>query len=309
MSRPTIQTTLLGRLGNQLFTYSATRVMALESGCQLVLTGDALERFHAQNRLGCFHLPDDVLFKEDKSFNLRQKIGYFLYLCLCRHKNICQIADIESKYQKLFHRFGLILNQEGYLKPLPLSKGSWYALGYFQSDKYFAKHEELIRKELTFRTELFSLDVVSLGLEIHSNPKSVCLHIRRGDYLNDPTFFVCDNIYYFRALEQMQKLVPDATYYVFSDNIDDVRNLFSKYENLTFHYIDSKYTDQESLYLGSCCRNFIMTNSTFSWWMQYLSDNKNKVVLAPSRWYNTNNPCDIYQDNWMLVDTRIQRDV
>ena len=69
MSRPTIQTTLLGRLGNQLFTYSATRVMALESGCQLVLTGDALERFHAKNRLGCFHLPDDVLFKEDKSFN------------------------------------------------------------------------------------------------------------------------------------------------------------------------------------------------------------------------------------------------
>ena len=103
----------------------------------------------------------------------------------------------------------------------------------------------------------------------------------------------------------MQELVPDATYYVFSDNIDDVRNLFSKYDNLTFHYIDSKYTDQESLYLGSCCRNFIMTNSTFSWWMQYLSDNKNKVVLAPSRWYNTNNPCDIYQDNWRLVDTRI----
>ena len=29
MSRPTIQTTLLGRLGNQLFTYSATRVMGL----------------------------------------------------------------------------------------------------------------------------------------------------------------------------------------------------------------------------------------------------------------------------------------
>lgn len=298
----TIQATLLGRLGNQLFTYAASRVMALESGNRLELTGEALERFHASNRLGCFQLPQEVSFTTNKHLNLRQRIGFYLYLYLCRHKDIWQVAGIEAKYQKLFHKFGLILNQEGYLKPLQLAKGNWYALGYFQSDRFFSKYENIIRKDLVFRTELFSSETVLLGTEIHRNPNSVCLHIRRGDYLNDPTFCVCTNDYYFRTLDKMQEFLPDAVYYVFSDNIEDVRNLFSNYKGISFHYIDPKFTDQESLFLGSNCRHFIMTNSTFSWWMQYLSDNDKKIVIAPNRWYNSSRPCDIYQDNWILVE-------
>ena len=49
------------------------------------------------------------------------------------------------------------------------------------------------------------------------------------------------------------------------------------------------------------CKNFIMSNSSFSWWAQYLSKNKNKKVIAPYRWYNNDIRCDIYQDNWKII--------
>lgn len=300
--KPTIQTTLLGRLGNQLFTYAATRIIALENNCNLELTEEWVRAHGFTCRLDCFNLPEDVVkIVPAKHFSVKQMIGYFIYMLMCRHKTIDQVHKLEKRHQKFFTHFGLILNQEGYIKPLSLNSQNWYALGYFQCDKYFSNHEELIRKELTFREEKLGADAIALGKEIKSK-NSVCMHIRMGDYMNDPVFGVCNLDYYLRALEEMKNINPDGEIYVFTDNVDLVKGALKDINGTGYHYIDSNFNDQESMFLGSCCRHFIMSNSTFSWWMQYLSDNKSKLVLAPNRWYNTNNPCDIYQDHWRLIE-------
>lgn len=302
MPKSVIQTTLLGRLGNQLFIYAATRVMALENGCNLQLTEEWVRAHGFTCRLDCFNLPTDVVSTvPSKIFSLKQKIGYFIYMLMCRHKTIDKVYEVEKKCQRLFHRFGLILNQEGYIKPLKLNDKDWYALGYFQCEKYFSKYEGLIRKELTFREDKLSADAIELGREIKSR-NSVCMHIRMGDYMKDPVFGVCTLDYYMRALAKMKEQNPEGEIYVFTDNVDLVKDAMKGIKDSEFHYIDAKYNDQESMFLGTCCRHFIISNSTFSWWMQYLSDNKSKIVLAPDKWYNTNNPCDIYQDNWQLVE-------
>lgn len=302
MNKKKLQVPLLGRLGNQLFIYAAARALSLEQGRRMFYSDYDYSYWHNENRLNCFKLSNDVSYQKCLSPTLKHKIGNFIYKLLCRHKDINEVAQMEKQNQWIFRAFDMFMCQEGYIQPSFFSSKNIFMFGYFQCDKFFKSYEDIIRKELDFRTELFCKDVKVLGQKILNNPLSVCLHIRRGDYLNNPVFNVCKTEYYYRAIDKMQTLVPNANYYVFSDNIEEVKNLFSIYHNLYFTYIDAKYTDQESLYLGSCCKHFIMTNSSYSWWMQFLSKNQGKHVIAPNRWFGVKRPCDIYQDNWILIE-------
>ena len=297
-----LQVPLLGRLGNQLFIYAAGRALSLNQDRRLLFSDYDYTSWHNESRLDCFKLSDEASYKQRLSLTTKQKIGNFIYKLLCRHKDVSQVAEIEARNQWIFRIFDIFMCQEGYIAPQKYSCDNLFMFGYFQCDKFFVQHEDIIRKELEFKTEVLCEDATLLGREISSNSNSVCVHIRRGDYLNNPVFNVCNADYYFRAIDKMQTLVSDAKYYVFSDNIEEVKDLFSKYSYLNFSYIDSKYTDQESLYLGTCCNHFIMTNSSYSWWMQFLSKNPNKHVIAPSRWFGVKRPCNIYQDNWIVVE-------
>ena len=78
------------------------------------------------------------------------------------------------------------------------------------------------------------------------------------------------------------------------------------------HLIDcSKYDvieqDKESpvhisLAVMSKCKHFVIGNTSFGWWAQYLSENENKIVVAPSKWMKIEMPIDIYQDDWEIID-------
>jgi hypothetical protein len=69
-------------------------------------------------------------------------------------------------------------------------------------------------------------------------------------------------------------------------------------------YVDLNNPDYEELRLMYSCKHFIISNSTFSWWAQYLGEYDKKIVVAPSKWNNKDNVDDsgIYMPEWEVLE-------
>jgi len=56
----------------------------------------------------------------------------------------------------------------------------------------------------------------------------------------------------------------------------------------------------------SKCSDFIIANSTFSWWAAWLCDNMDKVVIYPNRWFGPNNQDkstkDLFPQEWRVIN-------
>jgi hypothetical protein len=133
--------------------------------------------------------------------------------------------------------------------------------------------------------------------------RPIALHIRRGDFLINSAHH--NNLgldYYDTALKNFG---GDRTVIIFSDDPEwcKEQSLFEDDRFLVSEGNDS-YTD---LCLMSLCTDFIIANSTFSWWGAWLSKSVNKVVCAPdpSIWFGPNNAhldtSDIIPEGWIII--------
>lgn len=137
--------------------------------------------------------------------------------------------------------------------------------------------------------------------------EAVCVHIRLGDYLSDrwkDKLYICTPDYYKEAIGKIRGGVTNPKFFVFSNRHKDFEMIRLEYELGDVIYVDMGNSDVEDMELMRNCKHFIMSNSTYSWWGQYLSENPNKVVIAPSRFnnYPAWDMRDIYQEGWKTVE-------
>lgn len=293
------QTTLLqGRLGNQMFIYAYARALSLCTGGKCVLSESSLASHNITNRLDCFTLSSDVEFAKSHQHSFLQKVGLSIHARFIATKSDRILRhQLEERFRSLFSLCNLFMCEDGYI-PAP-GKKNLLSIGYMQSEKFFADHKQTILNEFSFK-ECLKDSVRVLAEEIANATEPTCLHVRLGDYVKNPLHGVADAAYYQRALKTLFKHRPNATIFVFSDNIELVKKELNLPE--TVHCIPADVDEQQTMYLGSLCKNFVISNSSFSWWMQYLSQYEDKVVIAPSRWYARPCPCDIYLDNWIIEE-------
>jgi hypothetical protein len=186
-----------------------------------------------------------------------------------------------------------IFNERGFsYDPIPAAD-DLYLSGYFQSEKYFNKYAEDIR-------ELFSCKDTENKLRDHiSQIEYTCsIHVRRGDYLKYPNkHSQSPTEYYDTAISLVKEQNPNATFLIFSDDIQWCKN----------HFIGNEYTfiegfeDWEDLILMSICDANIITNSTFSWWAAWLGETPGKLIIAPEKWFGPEGPQDqqdIIPERW-----------
>jgi len=171
--------------------------------------------------------------------------------------------------------------------------------GYFQTEKYFKHIEKEIRSDFTFKDEI--LNPCKEMIESVENP--IALHVRRGDYIkNAENHFNLPIEYYDAALG---KFDDDRSVIVFSDD-----PVWCHDEGI---FVDDRFIISENednrvdLCLMSLCNDFIIANSTYSWWGAWLSSNKNKKVIAPVQWFGKtgytkdHDTKDLIPETWMRI--------
>lgn len=197
-------------------------------------------------------------------------------------------------------------------KKIPNITQSFNIKGYFQSDKYFKHNYEKILDIIDFRKK--QQDVAN-EYSIFFKKKTIALHFRIGDYkglqYNHP---IMTPVYYENALTYLETKLKDiATDYDIlyfcqkSDNetVNDYINILNKDRNYNFIKISDDIPDWKQLLLMSSCDNFIIGNSTFSWFGAYFSKNIDKLVLYPSVWFGpalkTHDTRDICPESWIKI--------
>jgi hypothetical protein len=288
---------LLGGFGNQMFQYALGRCLSIRKNTELELDINSL-----LNSLGGCAYRRYAL----NVFNINAEIVNGAKL-----KHIKRLK--KSKLYRKLYRFCpyskkiLIREQESFKYDPNIFKCSKnvYLEGYWQSEKYFIDIEDVIRKEFTICLPQGQENLL-LSHEIDNN-NSVCVHVRRGDYVTDKNtnvyHGVCSMEYYHKAIELLlDNGIVNPYFFVFSDDPNWVReNLKLKYPiKIVDINLDKPYED---LRLMSRCKHFVIANSSFSWWGAWLSPNSDKIVIAPKQWITdeTRDVDDLFPKGWIRI--------
>ncbi len=276
-----IITKLKGGLGNQLFQYAYGRNLELK-GKNILFDIS----FYAGNKAKT----DTARNFKLNSFNIKTKAKF---------------SDDRHPFLDFIDRILIYLN---------LSDG-----GFWQSEKYFIDHADIIREEFTLKeplgTSAQNLAYIVLGAK--KNSATVSLHVRRGDVARDawknPYYGITTPEYYKNAIEVLAEKIgatdatknsfaPSIHIFVFSDDIEWVKQNIKIPFPTTFVQ-GNDIADYEELTLMSMCDHHIIANSSFSWWGAWLNPNPDKIIIAPKQWIRKKQRQhkDICPVNWSRV--------
>lgn len=188
-----------------------------------------------------------------------------------------------------------------YFAPMPPDSTLDGGTAYFQEYKNFSNVEKQIR--LMYEPS----DLVSGFLTSqwgHLLQHDWCaVHVRRGDYLNNPHLFPqMTSKYYHDAVDDVKSRNPNIRFAVFSDDIQwcqDNPDHFGFGESEVSWVVPhvtpvevaqrTKPRDQLDLFfMALFCKEHIISNSTFSWWGAFLSGNP--APIYPSLWFGPQIP-------------------
>jgi hypothetical protein len=170
--------------------------------------------------------------------------------------------------------------------------------GYFQSYKYFQNNNDLIQTIFTNFSKETRDGVSMIATQLPYNKSLTAIHVRRGDYVNKQDYHTLLNLDYYEAAKK--EIGENQEYIVFSDDIPWCKDNFDS----SHWFIDSgdPFVD---LGVMTCCDNFIIANSSFSWWGAWLSFNPNKKVVVPKKWFGPKNNHlsteDLILPNWIQI--------
>ena len=264
---------ILGGLGNQLFSYSAARRLALKNDAELVL--------------------DDVSgFAYDSVYQRHYQLDHFNILCrkataaerLEPFSRLRRVLKREWNQRRPFAQRSYLMQDDIDYDPRLIDfkpQGTVYLQGYWQSEGYFKDVETQIRNDLCIKPPEDELNLKISRLMRRCN--AVAVHVRYFDQTEAHSVNNISNDYYARAIAVIEHIVPDAHFFIFSDQPNTAR-LRIPLPNERITVVSHNKGDENAyadLWLMTKCQHFVIANSTFSWWGAWLAANPEKVIIAP----------------------------
>ena len=276
-----------GGLGNQMFQYAF--MQSLKARGRIV-----------KGSLGFYNKHPNL-----RSFILTEVFRNVNFECVSdelfdeidnKWKDVKKKASLENYYKNSKEAFFWVERQDGIFDPRVYDTCDCCFVGYWQSYKYFSDISDQIEQCFEFSPTENLMAAAQKLVNYYG------IHVRKGDYINDPVLDVCNVSYFQNAYEHIHKMDPNASIIVFTDDEEWARN------ELMFDFcmideivnIDNK-RDWYDMFLMTKCKGLVISNSTFSWWAAWL--NKSEFVIVPDRWFTDSTPNGLYCDNWIRVST------
>ncbi len=268
---------LNGGLGNQMFQYACGRAKALQLNTELSLDISTLQKGVTTKHFTARPYELDIFAANASVANAQELVKFSPQSIPLK---------VWYKWIKKFRNYTEpSFNYDDAINNL---KGNIYLRGYWQTEKYFSKYENKIREDFEF---IKPKNALTISLEnIIINSKAVSVHVRRGDYVSSPTANSFHGVaglrYYEEAMQEIEKLIGEPAYYLFSDDTAWVKEHLVK-ERKDIVVVEHNYAKDswQDMYLMSKCKHNIIANSSFSWWSAWLNRSANKVVIAPKLWF------------------------
>ncbi len=289
-----------GGLGNQLFQYVFLRRL------ELVYNEKAKADFSYYRNIENDNVRIPRILRLNTNINLANEEDIRNILMFKLKDNPKKIKyKIKVFIEKSFNQKYYFEKNRNYINIDKILKYEYFD-GYWQSWRYLIGIEEELKQEIKLKNISDSFQSMMNGL---SAQNSVFIGIRRGDYLSNKKMIkrygVFNLNYYLKGIEIIKRKIKNPTFYVFSNDIEWVK------DNMRFHeklddkviYNDSfqNLSDEEELFLMAACKHAIIPNSTYYWWAAWLINNKDKIIIAPKKWFADDTPIDIIPESWIKL--------
>lgn len=276
---------LKGGLGNQMFQYALGRNLSLKNNTELKLNISS--------------------FKKDKLFRIYSLSIFNISATTIFNPKLISRNIITQILSKVSKKNYISLKQKNryFKKDILTKKGNIFLDGHWMSEEYFKNIRKMLLNDFKIKEKLHKKNTILLK-KINST-NSIAIHVRRTDYINNPVtksiLCTCSQEYYNNAIKYLKKKIKNPKFFIFSDDINWCKKNLKLPLNSVFVDINPLEKGYLDLELMKNCKQFIIANSSFSWWGAWLSENKNKIICAPKKWFVNQNEGDIVPKSWIRI--------
>lgn len=297
---------LSGGIGNQLFQYCLAREIEEHIAAPVYLDYTLLSLSHrsSNQRRSIHRINHGPIHKRDVA-SLADFLICRTSIRISNHLVQKYSASIEGiardKAFQVFKQSNKLYDE----KIVPALRAIY--LGSFTSHKYWAHNFSKFTTDIGIALQEYGSNV---GHNSEAERPHVTIHARRGDYVNNPKTRSVHGVYgmeyYLKALSEY-KVSTYETVSILSDDSGFARGLKSAITARFKGLRVTVSTEQDPLVLlnsHSHSQLLIGSNSTFSWWLANLGEDKIRVM--PSRWFVKDdygfNPEDYFPCDTELLD-------